>query len=64
MVDATLRPGGYAEMMSHLIAGYALQEGGIGADEVNAWKEEQRQLAEQGKFFFALTHFVVTARSA
>ena len=64
VVDATLRPGGYAEMMLHRIASYALQNRGIGADEVNAWQEEQRGLAEEGKFSFALTHFVITARSA
>ena len=64
VVDTTLRPGGYPEMLSHMIAAYALQNGGIGADEVNAWKKEQYRLSEDGQFFFALTHFVVTARSA
>src|SRR5258708_2067948 len=36
--------------------------GGVTGDEVAAWKAEQRDLAEQGEFFFEGTQFCFTAR--
>jgi arsenite methyltransferase len=60
--DTTLRADGLAVMLLHLIEGYAVRQGLVEAAVARAWAAEQRQLADQGRFFFAVTHFVVTAR--
>ena len=49
-------------MLLHLIEDYAVRQGLIDEAVARAWAVEQRQLAADGRFFFALTHFVVTAR--
>ena len=60
--DTVLRPDGLANTMLHLMQNYALQYELLPAEDVKGWVEEQQGLAEKGRFFFSLTHFVVAAR--
>ena len=60
--DHTLKPDGLATMMMQLMARYAVDNNHVPVDEASAWLEEQRSLASEGRFFYALTHFVVSAR--
>ena len=62
--DTTLKPDGLANMMLHLMQSYAVQNELVGEQDAREWTEEQRALARSGRFFFSLTHFVVTARRA
>ena len=59
--DTVLRCDGIAKLLLVLIETYVKENGLVPADEATAWAVEQRQLAEQGRFFFSLTHFVVSA---
>lgn len=59
--DHMLKPDGLAAMMIMLIRGYAKSNGLVPEDEADAWAEEQRALARDGRFFFAMTHFVLSA---
>lgn len=59
--DNTCRSDGLARLMIHLISAYALQNDLAGIAEVNEWKDEQDRLAEEGRFFFAITHYVIAA---
>jgi arsenite methyltransferase len=59
--DTVLRCDGIANMLLILIETYVKERGLVPDDEATAWAAEQRQLAEQGRFFFSLTHFLVTA---
>jgi hypothetical protein len=34
----------------------------VSEEETQAWLDEQESLAEQGRFFYSVTHFVVSAR--
>lgn len=60
--DHALRPDGVASLMLLLMERYAVQKGHVPADEARAWAEEQQALATEGRFFFLLTHVVVSAR--
>ncbi|MDU8911387.1 methyltransferase domain-containing protein [Aestuariicoccus sp. MJ-SS9] len=59
--DQVLKPDGLANLLIHLIKAYAVSEGLVPADEVEAWADEQTALAASGRFFFSLTQFVVSA---
>lgn len=60
--DTTLRPDGLAAMMIQLIRAFAADTGAVGEDDAAAWVREQQELAQEGRFFMSLTHFVCTAR--
>ena len=60
--DTVLRPDGVANLLLHLIEAHASQTGSPDLDEVKDWATEQRRLAAEGRFFFAVTHFVVRHR--
>ncbi|UOA26622.1 methyltransferase domain-containing protein [Pseudosulfitobacter sp. DSM 107133] len=62
--DHTLKPDGLAMMMMRLMARYAVDNNHVPAQEAAAWLAEQKALAAQGRFFYALTHFVVSARKS
>lgn len=62
--DTMLKPDGLPNMMLHLMQSYAVENGLVGEQDAGEWAEEQRALARAGRFFFSLTHFVVTARRA
>ena len=57
--DSVLRPDGSARVLMTLIERH-VRDTGL-APAAAAWAEEQRDLAAAGRFFFALTHYVVTA---
>lgn len=59
--DHQLRPDGLANMMIILMSSYAISNGFVSQEEADDWAEEQRTLAAEGRFFFSLTHFVVSA---
>jgi SAM-dependent methyltransferase len=59
--DNTYRPDGLARLMVHLISAYAAQNKYASAEDVDQWKKEQDKLAEEGRFFFAITHYVTAA---
>ncbi len=60
--DTTLRPDGQARMIMRLMSAYAIQNGHMSEEETNAWSHEQHSLAEQGRFFMSITHFIWVAR--
>lgn len=59
--DVTLRPDGIAFMLLNLMSKYALQNGHLSAEETEAWFDEQIALARQGRFFFSLTFYLMSA---
>ena len=59
--DTCLRQDGMAQMMIYLMSAYAKKHGHLPADEVDAWSQDLRSLAEDGRFFFSLTHYVTVA---
>ncbi len=59
--DTRLRPDGLANMMIHLMTGYVIANALVPEAEARAWADEQRALAEAGRFFFTITHFVTVA---
>ncbi len=62
LCDPDLRPDGLARMMLTLMEGYARQNDHLPEADCTAWREEQEDLAAQGRFFFSVTQFAVIAR--
>lgn len=62
LTDHVLKPDGLAMMMMHLMRHYAVGNGHVESDDADAWFDEQVSLARQGRFFFSMTQFVVSAR--
>ncbi len=62
--DTQLKPDGLANMMVILMRGFAEAKSLVPAEEAKNWAEEQRLLADSGRYFFSITQFVVTARKA
>ncbi len=62
LCDHVLRADGLAGMMIRLMTRYAVAHGHFSKEEAEAWGDEQSRLAEQGRFFFSITHFVTSAR--
>ena len=61
-LDLTLKPDGLAYMMMQLMPRYAVANDLVSEAEVDAWSKEQTELADQGRFFFSFTHYVVLGR--
>lgn len=59
--DVTLRPDGIAFMLMHLMSRYAVENGYMEEIETTAWFDEQVDLARQGRFFFSLTYYRMSA---
>lgn len=59
--DVTLRPDGIAFMMMHLMSRYAAENDHMTEAETTAWFDEQIDLANQGRFFFSLTYYRMSA---
>jgi arsenite methyltransferase len=59
--DVTLRPDGIAFMLMHLMSRYAAENGHMREAETKAWFDEQVDLAKQGRFFFSLTYYRMSA---
>ncbi len=59
--DVTLRPDGIAFMLMHLMSRYATENGLMAEAETAAWFDEQIELASQGRFFFSLTYYRMSA---
>ncbi len=59
--DNDFRSDGLAKLMVQLISAYAVQNELATVAEVDEWKNEQERMAEEGRFFFAITHYVISA---
>ncbi|QFT57695.1 Demethylmenaquinone methyltransferase [Sulfitobacter sp. THAF37] len=59
--DVTLRPDGIAFMLMHLMSRYAVENGHMSEAETTAWFDEQVALARQGRFFFSITYYRLSA---
>ncbi|WP_298922236.1 methyltransferase domain-containing protein [uncultured Roseobacter sp.] len=59
--DVTMRPDGLAFMLMHLMSRYAAENGHMPEAETKAWFDEQVELASQGRFFFSLTYYQMSA---
>lgn len=59
--DVTLRPDGIAFMLLHLMSRYAADNGHMEGAETKGWFDEQLELAKQGRFFFSLTYYRMSA---
>ena len=59
--DTVFRADGLARMMMHLISAYVRQNGLAERETIDGWVAEQNRMAEEGRFFFAVTHFIVSA---
>ena len=59
--DVTLRPDGIAFMLMHLMSRYAFENGHMAEAVTKAWFDEQVELANQGRFFFSLTYYRMSA---
>lgn len=49
-------------MMIHLMEPFVVKKDLVPADDARAWAEEQQALSAAGRFFFSITHFVISAR--
>lgn len=62
ITDHVLKPDGYAITMMHLMTQYAIDKKHVEEDIAHAWFNEQISLANEGRFFFSITQFVVSAQ--
>ncbi|MEM0905867.1 MAG: methyltransferase domain-containing protein [Pseudomonadota bacterium] len=60
--DHVLRPDGLAQMLLTMMESFVVKKGLVDDDVAKAWSQEQKALAQSGRFFFSLTHFIVEAR--
>ena len=51
-------------MLLHLMSRYAVENGHMAEEEAKARVDEQFDLAEQGRFFFSLTYYRMSAIKA
>lgn len=61
-IENQMKADGMARMLTILMAPFAIQNKHLQEDTVNAWLNEQTALDDEGRFFHAITHFVVTGR--
>ncbi|EEB85858.1 methyltransferase domain-containing protein [Roseobacter sp. GAI101] len=59
--DVTLRPDGIAFMLMHLMSRYTSENGHMTEADTRAWFDEQVALANEGRFFFSLTYYRMSA---
>ncbi|SFS19460.1 methyltransferase domain-containing protein [Yoonia litorea] len=64
LTDHILKPDGIAIMMMHLMRQYAITNEHVAVEVADAWFDEQISLAKEGRFFFSITQFVVSARKS
>lgn len=64
LTDHVLKPDGIAIMMMHLMRQFAITSKHVEAEMANEWFDEQISLARDGRFFFSITQFVVSARKS
>jgi len=62
--DVTLRPDGIVFMLLHLMSQYGAENGHTSLQETEAWFDDQVDLARQGRFFFCLTYYRMSAIKA
>lgn len=62
LVDTVLKPDGYGAIVLPLMSRFAVENGHVSEDDVAAWQDEQRRLAEEGRFFFSITQYAIAAQ--
>ena len=60
-IDTTLKHDGLAKMSMEFVAPFAVKNGLMAKTDVAAWTEEQYRFAREGRFFFSITQFIVSA---
>jgi hypothetical protein len=58
-----LDPETYGGSLVSLLPSYVVDQGGVHADDVTRWQNEQQQLGADGRFFFSVTQFCFTGTS-
>jgi arsenite methyltransferase len=61
-VSTELDPETYGGAIADLAPSYAVEHGGMDADDAAAWKAEQQQLAARGEFYFACVQVCFASR--
>jgi ubiquinone/menaquinone biosynthesis C-methylase UbiE len=56
-----LTPDAYGGSLVEMVVSHLAGQGGISSQDIEAWHDEQRQLAARGRFFFSVTQFCFTA---
>jgi hypothetical protein len=56
-----LTPESYGGAMVSMLSRYVVDEGGMSPADATRWRDEQRELAAQGRFFFCVTQLCFTA---
>jgi ubiquinone/menaquinone biosynthesis C-methylase UbiE len=56
-----LTPESYGGSLVGMVAGYLADQGSISPQDLEAWQDEQRRLAADGRFYFSITQFCFTA---
>lgn len=59
--DTSLKPDGLAFMLLHLMSRYACDNDHVPQEDAQAWFDEQVGLAKEGRFFFSLTYYRMSA---
>lgn len=59
--DTEFRADGLARLMIHLITAYARQNDLATERDLTGWAEEQERMAREERFFFSITHYVISA---
>lgn len=58
-----LIPEAYGGALVSMLKSYVVDQGGMAPEDAEAWRDEQRGLAAEGRFFFSVTQFCFTATS-
>lgn len=56
-----LVPDAYGGFLVSALKNYVVEQGGISREDATAWRDEQRALAAEGRFFFSVTQFCFAA---
>ena len=59
-----LIPDAYGGALVSLLKNYVVEQGGMSPEDATTWRDEQRALAAQGRFFFSVTQFCFAASRA
>jgi ubiquinone/menaquinone biosynthesis C-methylase UbiE len=56
-----LIPDAYGGSLVSMLKSYVVDQGGMSHEDAEAWRDEQRELGAQGRFFFSVTQFCFSA---
>jgi len=61
LLNLTYDPATYSVGMMTLIGNFASGRNGLSAADMVAWREDAKQMGEQGEYFFSLNRYVFSA---